>query len=267
MFSVHSDAVSACTVHPVRLGETAGMPPVAPFGASGHGPCHRPALRVVRDGKAVSSSAHGRRPFAWSEGRSPSLITKDCRSFERPQWAGTSGRGVLFACRVATASETPSRERCGGLRRPGGPQSNRQFLSVVLTAGYAVQGLNAGGCRPVVGFIPVPRNLRFLVCERDAKRLVNAVNGEAFSSHFRQEIPAGLFELRFYTGSFCNKRDVSVQLSSQVRNSTLPVRDPLGYPRGSNKEGPVIDADRSITAASLSGATWSYRTSRGERSS
>jgi hypothetical protein len=62
-----------------------------------------------------------------------------------PRWAGTSGRGSLFPCRVATASETPSRGRCGTLRHPGGPQSNRQFLPVVLTARYAVRGLNTGG--------------------------------------------------------------------------------------------------------------------------
>jgi hypothetical protein len=38
--------------------------------------------------------------------------------------------------------------------------------SVVLTAIFAVEELNTGDCRPVVGFIP-------------------AVNGGAFSSHFR----------------------------------------------------------------------------------
>jgi hypothetical protein len=78
-----------------------------------------------------------------------------------PRWAGTSVRGSLFSCRVATASETPSRERCGGLRRPGGPQSNRQFLSVVRTHGYAVRGFNTGGCRPVVGFIPALKHGAF----------------------------------------------------------------------------------------------------------
>ena len=83
-----------------------------------------------------------------------------------PRWAGTSGRGSLFACHVATASETPSRERCGGLRHPGGPQSNRQFLPVVLAHRYAVMGLNSGGCAGVDGFIL-------------------AENGEAFSSNFR----------------------------------------------------------------------------------
>ena len=83
-----------------------------------------------------------------------------------PRWAGTSGRGSRFTCRVATASETPSRGRYGGLRRPGGPRSNRQFLPVVLLTRYAVRGLNSGGGDGVVGFIP-------------------AVNGEAFSSNFR----------------------------------------------------------------------------------
>ena len=152
---VHSDAVSACTVHPVRLGETAGMPPVAGFPASGHGPCHRPAC-----------------PSCGSRERSSLVITKDRRSFERPRWAGTIGRGSRFACRVATASETPSRERCGGLRRPGGPQSNRQFLLVVRTPRYAVRGLSSGGCGGVVGFI-------------------SAVNGGAFSSNFRKPVVHG----------------------------------------------------------------------------
>ena len=46
------DAVSACTVHPVRLGETAGMSPVAGFPASGHGPCRRPACPVCHGGQA-----------------------------------------------------------------------------------------------------------------------------------------------------------------------------------------------------------------------
>ena len=150
VFGVRSDAVSACTVHPVRLGETAGMPPVAGFPASGHGPCHRPACPSC--GSRDSVSRHHERRDA---------------SFERPRWAGTSGRGSRFACRVATASETPSRERCGGLRRPGGPQSNRQFLPVVLDRGYAVRGINSGGCGGVVGFI-------------------SAVNGGAFSSILRK---------------------------------------------------------------------------------
>ena len=84
-----------------------------------------------------------------------------------PRWAGTIERGSLFACRVATASETPCRERCGSLRRPGGPQSNRQFLPVVLDHGYAVRGLNTGGCGGVVESIP-------------------ALKHGAFSSHFRK---------------------------------------------------------------------------------
>ena len=56
-----------------------------------------------------------------------------------------------------------SRERCDGLRCPGGPQSNRQFLPVVLIVTYAVRGINSDGCGGVVEFIP-------------------AVNGGAFSS-------------------------------------------------------------------------------------
>ena len=48
--------------------------------------------------------------------------------------SGPTGRGLLFGCRrdaVAAASETPSRERYGRLRRPGGTQSNRQFLPLL----------------------------------------------------------------------------------------------------------------------------------------
>ena len=36
-----------------------------------------------------------------------------------------------------------------------------------------------------VGFLPIPRNLRFLVCERIAKRFVNAVNGGVSASEER----------------------------------------------------------------------------------
>ena len=48
--------------------------------------------------------------------------------------SGPTGRGLLFVCRrdsIAAASETPSRERYGSLRRPGGTQSNRQFLPLL----------------------------------------------------------------------------------------------------------------------------------------
>lgn len=43
VFGVRVDAASACTDHSVRFNETNGMPPVAGFPASRHGPCHRPA--------------------------------------------------------------------------------------------------------------------------------------------------------------------------------------------------------------------------------
>jgi len=86
-----------------------------------------------------------------------------------PRWAGTSGRGSRFTCRVATASETPSRERCGRLRRPGGPQSNRQFLPVVLTARYAVRGFNSGGCRSFAGFIPALKREAFSLKFRNSR--------------------------------------------------------------------------------------------------
>ena len=105
---------------------------------------HRASRSSRRDGRDAPG-----RPFRRVRARA---VPSACLPFV-PQWAGTSGRGSLFACRVATASETPSRERYGRLRRPGGPQSNRHFLSVVLDHRYAVKGLNSGGCRPVVGFI------------------------------------------------------------------------------------------------------------------
>ena len=156
VFGVHSDAVSACTVHPGRLGETAGMPPDAGFPASGHGPCHRPAC-----------------PSCGSRDQRSLVITKDATRLSNDHSGpGTRGRGSLFACRVTTASATPSRGRCGSPRRPGGPQSNRQFLPAVRTATYAVRGLNSGGCRPTVGFI-------------------SAVNGGAFSLHFRNTAAGG----------------------------------------------------------------------------
>ena len=49
-------------------------------------------------------------------------------------WLRPTGRGLLFGCRrdaVAAASETPSRERYDSLCRPGGTQSNRQFLPLL----------------------------------------------------------------------------------------------------------------------------------------
>lgn len=84
VFGVHLDAVSACTVHTIRLGETAGMPPVAGFPASGHGPCHRPAcpscgsrrrsrLVITKDTLRLSN-AHGGQAQA-SEGRFLSAVS------------------------------------------------------------------------------------------------------------------------------------------------------------------------------------------------
>lgn len=104
-----------------------------------------------------------------------------------PRWAGTSGRGSLFACRAATASETPLRERYDSLRLPGGPQPNRQVLSVVLTSLYAVKPTNSSGCCRVVGFIP-------------------AVNGEAFASKSRKmHSPRLAQELRQKRGALLRK--------------------------------------------------------------
>jgi len=113
---------------------------------------HRASRSSRRDG----GDAPGRR-FPRVRARA---VPSACLPFA-PRWAGTIGRGSLFACRVATASETPSQERYGGLHRPGGPQSNRQFLSVVLDHGYAVRGLNTSGCGPVVGFIPALKHGAF----------------------------------------------------------------------------------------------------------
>jgi len=118
---------------------------------------HRASRSSRRDG----GDAPGRR-FPCVRARA---VPSACLPF-MPRWAGTIEQGSLFDCRVATASETSARERCGGLRRPGGPQSNRQCLPVVRPHKYAVEGINSGGCRPVVGFIP-------------------AVNGEAFSLTLR----------------------------------------------------------------------------------
>ena len=49
-------------------------------------------------------------------------------------WSRPTRRGLLFGCRrdaVAAASDTPPRERYDSLRRPGGTQSNRQFLPLL----------------------------------------------------------------------------------------------------------------------------------------
>ena len=77
---------------------TAMRGPHARPGVVGHGPCHRPFSTV------------------------------------EATWSRPTGRGLLFVCRrdaVAAASETPSRERSDSLRRPGGTQSNRQFLPLL----------------------------------------------------------------------------------------------------------------------------------------
>ena len=145
---VHSDAVSACTVHPIRLGETAGMPPVAGFPASGHGPYHRPAYPSCHSGQAQSS-----------EGRFLPAVSP------RPRRRPLGNSLVAFVVRAD-------------------PNPIASFCPSCLPPRYAARMLNSSGCGGVVGFTPVPRNLRFLVCERDAKRLVNAVNGGAFSSNF-----------------------------------------------------------------------------------
>jgi len=121
---------------------------------------HRASRSSRRDG----GDAPGRR-FPRVRARA---VPSACLPFV-PRRAGTIERGSLFACRVATASVTPFRERYGGLRRPGGPQSNRQFLPVVLTYRYAVRGGNSSGRDVVTGFIP-------------------AVNGGAFSSYFRNHL-------------------------------------------------------------------------------
>ena len=166
---VQSDAVSACTVHPVRLGETAGIPPVAGFPASGHGPCHRPAcpscgsrrlrrLVITKDASRLSND-HGGQAQS-SEGRFLPAVSP--RPRRRPLGNGL----VAFVVRAD-------------------PNPTASFCPLCLPPRYAARMLNSSGCGGVVGFTPVPRNLRFLVCERDAKRLVNAVNGGAFSSILR----------------------------------------------------------------------------------
>jgi hypothetical protein len=102
----------------------------------------RPCGRGIRLHRASRSSRRdgGDAPSRRVPSVRARAVPSACLPFA-PRWAGTSGRGSRFACRVATASETPSRERCDGLRRPGGPRSNRQFLPVVLTMTYAVGGL------------------------------------------------------------------------------------------------------------------------------
>jgi hypothetical protein len=64
VFGVHSDAVSPCRVHPLRLGETAGMPrsPLSERPGTGRA-IGLPALRLVRDGEAFSSSRKTHRVF------------------------------------------------------------------------------------------------------------------------------------------------------------------------------------------------------------
>ena len=72
-----------------------------------------------------------------------------------------SSRERRWGCPRSSFSETPSRKRCGSLHRPCGPQTNRQFLPVVLDHGWAVKRLNSGGCRPVIGFIPALKSGAF----------------------------------------------------------------------------------------------------------
>jgi hypothetical protein len=57
VFGVPTDAVSPCTVHPRRPRRGRGVPPVAGFPASGHGPCHRPASPLCHGGDAQAREA------------------------------------------------------------------------------------------------------------------------------------------------------------------------------------------------------------------
>ena len=90
---------------------TAVRGPHARPGFVGHGPCHRPFSTV------------------------------------EATWSRPTGRGLLFGCRrdaVAAASETPSRERYGSLRRPGGTQSNRQFCPCWVVECPTPGGMSVG---------------------------------------------------------------------------------------------------------------------------
>ncbi|MFT4923150.1 MAG: hypothetical protein ACI8XM_002374 [Haloarculaceae archaeon] len=57
VFGVPTDAVSPCTVHPRRPRGSWGIPPNVPFGASGHGSCHRPACPFCHGGQAQTRQA------------------------------------------------------------------------------------------------------------------------------------------------------------------------------------------------------------------
>jgi len=133
VFGVHSDTVSACTMHPVGLGETAGMPPVTGFPAFGHGPCHRPAcpscgsrdrrsLVITKDAKRLSNDHSGLGQS--SEGRFLSAVSPRPRRHprgngmvrRRPEWC-QGPRPRPAATTSARISSTRSRSSCSGVSR------------------------------------------------------------------------------------------------------------------------------------------------------
>jgi len=115
VFGVHPDAVSPCRARPVGPGERVGTLPVAPFGASGHGPLLPRSPRQA-----------ARRRLAMPIGL-PALYAT----------VGRHNRArVAFCLPCRPVSAAPARERYDGLRHPGGPRSNRRCLPGVL-ASYA----------------------------------------------------------------------------------------------------------------------------------
>ena len=126
-----------------------------------------PALRVVRDGFAVSSSRKTHRVFRTiTVGRHNRARVAFCLPCRHGLGDALSGTVWWPSSSGRTPIQPPVFARCAY------PHDTLPGCSIPAVVAELSDST------------PVPRNRRFLVCERDAKRLVNAVNGGAFSSNF-----------------------------------------------------------------------------------
>lgn len=107
--SVQSDAFSACTVHPVPLGTTAGTPPVAGVPASGKAPCQPPvcpscgsrdrrSLLLTNDASPLADDHGGQAQT--SEGRCTPTVSPLPRRHPFGDGMVALSAGSLFNCQL-----------------------------------------------------------------------------------------------------------------------------------------------------------------------
>ena len=151
---LHRGAVGGLA-HTTSIG---GEPQARHFGSE-QGISHPPCGGAVPDVPCLDGQVRNVPPVTDGSGIRPRLPTSG------PGYCGPSTASILEAVDCITEYD------------------------IMLPNSYAPAGKPAppvpavAQCR--VGFLPVPRNLRFLVGERDAPRLVNAVNGGVSASEER----------------------------------------------------------------------------------